>query len=212
VYRLVLATLILLSAAIGIILGAWLVIDLSHLTDATSDFVSLTLWLNIILAGIAACGFGAFFNSPWRMLWISVVCGMVGHAVRYLCLASDFGQAGSTLLACTAIGLLAGVAARHRQLPFSSVAFAGAVPMMPGSMVYRSIAAAFRLISAGGKPDPELVTTGAVYMLQALCVVGAMAIGLLLGSKLALLGETAIQQMRRKKVIGESVSMESAAP
>ena len=39
-----------------------------------------------------------------------------------------------------------------------------------------------------------------------------MAIGLLLGSKLALLGETAIRQMRRKKVIGEPVSMESAAP
>ena len=31
---------------------------------ATSDAVPLTLVLDVVLAGLAACGFGAFYNSP----------------------------------------------------------------------------------------------------------------------------------------------------
>ena len=42
------------------------------------------------------------------------------------------------------MGLIANLAADRLHLPFSAVAFAGAVPMMPGVFIYQSI--------AGGQP------------------------------------------------------------
>jgi uncharacterized membrane protein YjjP (DUF1212 family) len=183
--RLALAAGILVSAALGIFAGAWLVLGLRSVDGATADVVTLTLWLDVILAGFAACGFGAFYNSPWRVLWISIVCGMIGHGVRFVCLAGGAGLPGSTLLACAAIGLLTNFAVRSLRLPFSSVAFAAAVPMMPGSLIFRSIAGAVNLSAAGTSADPVDATRTFVLLLQALLTVGAMATGLAIGALLA---------------------------
>jgi uncharacterized membrane protein YjjP (DUF1212 family) len=182
VSRLVLAGGILISAAIGSLFGAWSVMDLNQITPATSDAVHLTLILDVVLAAVASCGFGAFYNSPWRVLWISIFCGMAGHGVRFLLLDSGVSLPGATLLACITIGVIASVAVNRFRLPFSSVAFAGAVPMMPGTLIYRSIAGAARLSLPGNVADPELAAGAVSQLMQATLVVGAMAAGLLLGA------------------------------
>jgi uncharacterized membrane protein YjjB (DUF3815 family) len=151
----------------------------------TSDAVRLTLLLDVVLAGIASCGFGAFYNSPWRALAISIGCGMIGHGVRFLCLGGGMGLPGATFLACCPIGVLAGVAASRLWVPFPDVAFAGAVPMMPGALFFRGIAGAVKLSVAGSAADPSDATATLVSLLGASFVVASMAGGLLAGALVA---------------------------
>ena len=149
--RLGLALGILTAAALGVVLGGWLTLGQATLSTSPSDTIRLTLPLDAALAGVAACGFGALYNAPWRVLWVSIVCGIVGHGLRYLCL--DFVGVGiSTLFACLAIGFIGGVAADRMRLPFATVGFAGAVPMMPGVFIYQSIAGAMRCPPAAPQP------------------------------------------------------------
>jgi uncharacterized membrane protein YjjB (DUF3815 family) len=184
VCRLGLATSILVATALGVALGAWLTLGPVTVSTSPSDATPLTLPLDAALAGIAACGFGAFYNAPWRVLWVSILCGVVGHGLRYLCL--DYMSVEiATLVACLAIGLIANLAADRLHLPFSAVAFAGAVPMMPGVFIFQSIAGAIRLSAAATVADPTLASTTVALSFKSASVVGAIAIGLLIGARLA---------------------------
>jgi len=154
------------------------------LSTAPSESMRLTLLLDVVLAGVAACGFAVFYNAPWRFVWVSIVCGMAGHGVRYVSL-EYLGIEIATLFASLAIGLIAGAAADRLRLPFSSVAFAGAVPMMPGVLIYQSFGGAMRLSSAGAAAEPALAAATLALFLKSFFVVGAMALGLLVGARVA---------------------------
>ena len=152
--RLGLAMGILIATALGVVLGGWLTLGPATLSTSPSEAIRLTLPLDMVLAGVAACGFGAFYNAPWRVLWVSILCGVVGHGLRYLCL-EHLSVEISTLFGCLAIGVIASAAADRMHLPFSAIAFAGAVPMMPGVFIYQSLAGAMRLSAAGTAADPR---------------------------------------------------------
>jgi len=183
--RLGLAVGILSAAGLGVFLGKWLVLGMMPAAAKPSETVPLTLLLDVSLAGLAACGFGASYNAPWRVLWISIVCGMVGHGIRYLCLAQGVGHEVSTLLACLAIGLISGIAADRRRLPFAALAFAGAVPMMPGVFINEGLAGAVTMSVMGKSVDPAVSAATLALLIKAAFVIVAMAIGLLGGSRLA---------------------------
>ena len=104
--RLALAMSILIATALGVALGGWLTLGPATLSTAPSEAIRMTLPLDAALAGVAACGFGAFYNAPWRVLWVSIVCGVVGHGLRYVSL-DHLSVEISTLFACLAIGLIA---------------------------------------------------------------------------------------------------------
>jgi uncharacterized membrane protein YjjP (DUF1212 family) len=184
VSRLGLAASILLATALGVALGAWATLGLATVSTAVSEATPLTLPLDAALAGLAACGFGAFYNTPWRVLWVSILCGVVGHGLRYVCL-DHMSVEIATLFACLAIGLIANMAANRLRLPFAALSFAGAVPMMPGVFIYQSLAGAIRLSAAGTVVDQTLASTTVALSFKSVFVVGAIAIGLLIGARLA---------------------------
>jgi uncharacterized membrane protein YjjB (DUF3815 family) len=175
-----LATTLLFAAATGIVLGAWLTVGTAVTGSAASR--SLSLPIDFALAGVAALGFGAAYNAPWRVLWVSSVLGMAGHGIRFVSL--DWGAAVSvaTLYACLVIGIGAAWAAKRLRAPFAAVAFAGAVPMMPGVSIYRSIVSAMRLATAPSA-DPLLAATTLGLGADAAFIVAAMAVGLLVGAR-----------------------------
>jgi uncharacterized membrane protein YjjP (DUF1212 family) len=184
VCRLGLASGIIVATALGVVLGGWLTLGPATVSTTPSETTPLTLPLDAALAGVAACGFGALYNAPWRLLWVSILCGVVGHGLRYVCL-EHMSVEIATLFACLAIGIIANVAADRLRLPFSAVAFAGAVPMMPGVFIYKSMAGAIRLSAAGTVVDPMLASTTLALSFKSVFVVGAIAIGLLIGARLA---------------------------
>jgi uncharacterized membrane protein YjjP (DUF1212 family) len=182
--RLGLALGILTATALGVVLGGWLVLGPMTLSTSPSPAMELTLGLTVFAAGVAACGFGAVFNAPWRVLWVSILCGVVGHGLRYVCLEHSSVEF-STLVACLAIGVIASAAADRMRLPFPAIAFAGAVPMMPGVFIYQSLAGAMRLSVAGTAADPALAAVTLALAGKAMFIVGAMVTGLLVGDRLA---------------------------
>ncbi len=181
--RLGLAATILMAAALGVLGGDWLVLGLTPVSR--TEVPPLTLWLDVVMAGVAASGFGAFYNVRWRVLWISILSGMVGHGVRYLCLQAGSSVEIATLCGCLPIGLIGAVAAERQRLPFSAVAFAGAVPMMPGMFIYDGIANAMRLSAANAETDSVLVAAAVAPSLRAAFVVGAIVLGLIVGATAA---------------------------
>jgi uncharacterized membrane protein YjjP (DUF1212 family) len=184
VCRLGLATGVLTATALGVALGAWIMLGPATVSTMPSEATPLTLPLDAALAGVAACGFGAFYNAPWRVLWVSILCGVVGHGLRYVCL-DYMGVEIATLFGCLAVGAIANAAAERLHLPFSALAFAGAVPMMPGVFIYQSIAGAIRLSAAATAVDPMLASTTLALSFKSVFVIGAIAIGLLIGARLA---------------------------
>ncbi|GAA5178454.1 hypothetical protein GCM10025771_17620 [Niveibacterium umoris] len=183
--RLGLAIGILVAAALGVFLGGWITLGMTTVAATPSADAHLTLLTDILLAGLAACGFGAFYNEPWRVLWISVLCGMVGHGIRFLAMQNGVSQEIATLAACLAIGAMANVAVDRLRVPFAAVAFAGAVPMMPGVFIYQGIAGAMQVAREGAHADPALLAGTFACFFKACFVVGAMGLGLLLGARMA---------------------------
>ena len=182
--RLTLAVAILLAAAFGVAVGGSLAIG-TLAEAAPGGRAGVVGPVAIALAGVASAGFGAFQNSPWRVVWVSIACGAMGYAIRAACLAGDAGLAMGSLAACFTIGIAAGLASRHLHLPFASVAFACAAPLMPGLLIYRSIAAAMRIVTAGSAAEPTLAIAMLAPFLEAAFVVTAMVVGLLAGARVA---------------------------
>ena len=184
IFRLTLALSIVLAAALGALAGglpAWQI----AISDASPFHpLPLTLLIDIGLAGLAASGIGIFYNSPWRVLWISILCGIVGHGLRFVCMQNGLGIITATLFACFTIGIIAHSAVLRFRLPFAAVAFAGAVTMMPGLFMFESIAGAIRLAVAGNSADPTVVVTTLARCFKATLIVAAMAIGLAAGARL----------------------------
>ena len=115
---------------------------------------------------------------------LSILCVKVGHGLPYVGVDA-LGMSIGTLVGCLAIGLIANTAAIRMHLPLSALAFAGAVPMMPGTFIYRSMAATMRLSAAGTAADPSLAAATLALSFESVFVAGAMAIGLLVGARLA---------------------------
>jgi uncharacterized membrane protein YjjB (DUF3815 family) len=90
----------------------------------------------------------------------------------------------STLLGCLVIGVAAMIAGNRLEVPFATVAFAGAVPMMPGLFIYESFASALRISVAGKGVDPALVAVCVALSIKAALIIGAMVMGLLLGARI----------------------------
>jgi uncharacterized membrane protein YjjB (DUF3815 family) len=178
--RLCLAIIILLAAALGVLAGMWLMVVTLAAPAAGGRAVTGPV-VNVLLAGMASAGFAAAQNSPWRIAWVSIACGAIGYGIRAVGLALGLGLAMASLAACLGIGIAAGLSSHRLRLPFASAAFAGAAPLMPGVLIYRSIAGALRLSTAGPLADPALAVAMLAPFVEATAVVAAMVIGLVLG-------------------------------
>jgi uncharacterized membrane protein YjjP (DUF1212 family) len=187
--RLFLAAAILIAAALGVVAGLWITIGTIAEPAAGSRVAAVAL-ADVVLAGVASGGFAAFQNSPWRVVWVSIVCGAIGYAIRAIGLAFGLGLAPASLAACGAIGIAAGVSSSRLRLPFAPAAFAGAAPLMPGMLIYRSIAGAVRMAKAGSSADPALAVAMLSPLVEAAFVVGAMVSGLVIGARLASLRQS----------------------
>ena len=190
--RLCLALTILLAAALGVVAGLWITLGAMAEPAAGSRVATVAL-VDVVLAGAASGGFAAFQNSPWRVVWVSIACGAIGYAIRAIGLALGVGLAPASLAACCAIGIAAGLSAGRLQIPFAPAAFAGAAPLMPGMLIYRSIAGAVRM-AAPGSADPALAVTMLSPFFEAAFVVGAMVSGLVLGARLASLRQSPVDR------------------
>jgi uncharacterized membrane protein YjjP (DUF1212 family) len=190
-YRLWLATGILLASALGIVLGVELTAPASLFPGVGANTDRLNLVSDMALAGVVTCGFAVFYNTPWRHLWMAAAGGMAGHGLRFLGLEAGCRLEAATFLGGLTVGAISAWMARSSKAPVAVIAFAGAVTMIPGTSLYRALRGALQLARQAEGADPTRVTATLGHASQAGLVVSALALGLILGARgvLALVGE-----------------------
>ncbi len=183
--RLGLAAGILLASALGVAVGIELTLP-GPPAEAAGNADHLTLWLDVVLAGIVTCGFAVFYNTAWAQLWMAAVGGMGGHGLRFLALEAGCRLEAATFLGGLAVGAVSAWMARVGKVPVAVIAFAGAVTMMPGLHIYRALGGAAGLARQADPMDPAAVAGLLGTAFQAFLVVSGLALGLLLGTRAVL--------------------------
>ncbi len=189
--RLGLAIGILLASAMGVLLGVEITLPDPIINGQGADAGHLNLVSDVVLAGVATCGFAVFYNTAWRQVWIAAVGGMAGHGLRFLALEAGCQLEAATFLGGLTVGAIAAWMARSSKTPVAVLAFAGAVTMIPGLSLYRALAGAVRLARLPDMADPAMVAGTIGNALQGCVVVSGLVLGLVLGARavLALVGE-----------------------
>jgi uncharacterized membrane protein YjjP (DUF1212 family) len=161
------------TPGVALVVPALMVVPGPHLLTGVEDILD-----NHITAGMARLGLAT------SLLAAAALGAVLGTSLT----------AGTTFTASTSttpvllfgdIGVIAAVTADRMRCPFSAVAFAAAVPMMPGVFIYQSIAGAIRLSMTSTAADPAVAATTLALSFEAAMTVAGMAIGLLVGARVA---------------------------
>lgn len=132
-----------------------------------------------VFAALAALGFVALFNVPWRLAWAAAVCGLASHTVRAALMQwAGLDIVAGTLLAALLAGGLAQVFARRLDAPAATFAFPGVVAMVPGIYGFRTVAGIMQIVSAGATPPALLVDETVSLALTVLMITGAITVGI----------------------------------
>lgn len=189
--RLGLAAGILLASALGLLLGIELTFSAPLISDQGVASDHLNVFSDMLLAALVTCGFAVFYNTPWAQVGMAALGGMAGHGIRFLALEAGWRLEAATLLGGLTVGVLSAWIARWSRMPIAVIAFAGAVTMMPGLQIYRTLAGALQLARTGSATDLFIVAGTFGDAALAFLVVCALAVGLVVGARVvcALVGE-----------------------
>ena len=174
--RLIYAGLVIVAIATGLLLGLAL---LGVSLPVDQDGRPVSVWQDVIAAGVAVAAYSAFFSTPPHMLAWPVAVGMLAHALRWAALTMlDSGAATGALIACLIAGLILTPVARRWHMPFAAIGFASVVSMMPGIFLFRMASGLLRLTDASHVTFAVVSATIADGM-TAITIIFAMSFGLI---------------------------------
>ena len=174
--RLVYAGLIILMICLGLLLG--LSVGGQALAQAMST-LSVPIATDVVAAGLAVAAFGAFFSMPWRILIVPVLIGMSAHAMRWSALELGFSMPAGVAVACFFAGLVATPLAHRLKIPFSALAFASVVSMMPGVFLFRMSSALVEIYTQAEKTAEPILATALADGITAMVICLAIAFGVI---------------------------------
>jgi uncharacterized membrane protein YjjP (DUF1212 family) len=181
--RLGLAVAILFASALGVVIGIELTLPAPFFTGQGGNADRLDLFSDMVLAGLVTCGFAVFYNTAWRHVWMAAVGGMTGHGVRFLALQWGCRLEAATFLGGLTVGAIAACMARSSKTPVAVIAFAGAVTMIPGLDLYRALGGTLQMARMSDSTDSDTVSQALGAGLHGCLVVGALVLGLVLGTR-----------------------------
>ena len=148
----------------------------------------LSWWLllqNTIWAAVAALGFAILFNVPVRTLAGCAVCGAAAYLVRTVTANFEpLGIEAATLAGATVVGFLGVAFGRRWHLPAPVFVVPGVIPLIPGSLAFRTMIDMLALTTSTAGVDNLLLQQAAVNGLKTGLIVSAIAGGIAVPSLL----------------------------
>jgi uncharacterized membrane protein YjjP (DUF1212 family) len=178
-----LATAIIAASALGIVLGIELTLPAPPTGTENATSEHLNLLTDILLAGVVTGGFAFFYNATWAQAGLALLGGMAGHGSRYFALEAGCRLEVATFIGGLVVGIVAALIARLQKVPFAVVAFAGAVTMMPGIQIYRTLGGVLRLARWKESAEQPMIASFLGNASQACLVVAALALGLIVAKR-----------------------------
>lgn len=180
-------SIVALSA--GVIIGVELVGG-SGVTERM-PMTSISLWLDMLCAGLASVAYGIFFSMPSRTLVYPTIMGLIAHGLRWFCLNDlRLSNACAAGLACLFVGVVMEPLSRRLRLPFAAVGFASVVAQVPGSYLFRMSAGLATLQQHGAHASVDLLAGILSDGGTALLTLVTMTIGLVLPKSVYMLFDT----------------------
>ena len=173
--RLGLSFVVLGAIAFGLLLAAGAT---ETLISASSKSFHLPLAEDMFFAGLVAMGFALSFNVPRKMLAACVLCGMLGHGTREICLNMGLGIISGNLIASTLVGFLTVYFSRRYQAPSAAIAFGAVVGMIPGAFIFRSISGLTQILDRGTATEFSLLINTVIAASKAVLMTRAIPVGL----------------------------------
>jgi uncharacterized membrane protein YjjB (DUF3815 family) len=173
--RLEYSLVILSSIAFGLLLSTTVTNALLPVSNPVSP---LPLFEDVIFAGLAAMGFAIFFNVPPKMLWACIVCGMVGHGVRWLCIDHGPGIIWGNLIASAVVGTMALYFSNRFHAPPAVIAFGAVVGIVPGIFAFQAASGLIQIMTIPENASSLLLATTLGMMTKAFLMTLAIPIGL----------------------------------
>lgn len=149
----------------------------------TAPFSWWLLLQNGFWAGVAALGFAILFNVPRRTLAGCIIGGIIAYAVRALTLQfTPLGLEAATFAAATVIGFLGVLFGRRWHAPAAVFVVPGVIPLIPGSLAFRTMIDVLVLTTGPGSDNALLLEQAATNGIRTVLIVSALAGGIALPS------------------------------
>lgn len=142
-------------------------------------FQDLQPWLLKLWAAPAALGFALLFNVPARSLPACCILAVIGHFTRLVVTHHGGDIVLGTLTGAVLIGLGAEWwASRHRHIG-TIYAISAAIPMVPGTYMYKAVQALLKLSNLTAQADVEAILVDAgVNAVKGGMILMALAFGI----------------------------------